>query len=337
MEEDKKLYPFRFYTLKDEYNWGTDEFTLADLGYRDSLVRDGWLAGNSLSEVMDMYMDRVVGENAFNFWGRQFPVQVKRITVRGRMPLRVHPDAETATDRYDFLGREKLWYIKHAGKDATLLLGFERDADASDVYSRCLDGTVDAIMHKITPRKGEYYHIAPGTPHAASGDVQIVEVSESSPLDFCLCAWGEQVSEDEFDPALNIIDALDFINYSANATAPQMSADRPSDPQTLIDLPQFTVRKLHVSKPVHIGTEDTDAFTVLTSLEGSASIELPVLGQTARYALNEGETILISAECSDYTITADNALLLATTINPRTEPDSYINPSAAPTLPEDEE
>ena len=55
--EEKKLYPLRFCTLLDEYGWGSDEFKIADLGYRDSLVRDGWLAGNAVSEVMDTYMD----------------------------------------------------------------------------------------------------------------------------------------------------------------------------------------------------------------------------------------------------------------------------------------
>ncbi len=59
--EEKKLYPLAFCSLADEYGWGTDEFLLADLGYRDSLIREGWLAGNAISEIMDTYLDRVVG------------------------------------------------------------------------------------------------------------------------------------------------------------------------------------------------------------------------------------------------------------------------------------
>ena len=41
MEETKKLYPIKFCTIQDEYNWGHEEFKLADLGYKDSLVREG--------------------------------------------------------------------------------------------------------------------------------------------------------------------------------------------------------------------------------------------------------------------------------------------------------
>ena len=129
--EEKKLYPFKFCTLQDEYVWGTDEFKLADLGYRDSLIREGWLAGNAISELMDTYLDRMVGENVYKFWGRQFPVQIKHIRVKGHMPLRVHPDAQTAVQRYDFLGREKLWYVLRAGTGAVLSIGFEHDTDAS--------------------------------------------------------------------------------------------------------------------------------------------------------------------------------------------------------------
>ena len=38
MDEEKKLYPFKFCTLQDEYPWGSETFSLADLGYRDTLV-----------------------------------------------------------------------------------------------------------------------------------------------------------------------------------------------------------------------------------------------------------------------------------------------------------
>ena len=48
-----------FCPLEDEYVWGKESFELADLGYRDSLIREGWLASNSISELMDTYMDRI--------------------------------------------------------------------------------------------------------------------------------------------------------------------------------------------------------------------------------------------------------------------------------------
>lgn len=324
--EEKKLYPLRFCSLLDEYGWGSDEFKLADLGYRDSLIRDGWLAGNAVSEVMDTYMDRVVGDNVYQFWGRQFPVQVKHIRVKGRMPLRVHPGAEIAVQRYDFLGREKLWYVLRAGKDACVMTGFERATDASEVYSGCLDSSIEGLLHKSVPGEGQFFHIRPGVPHAASGDIEIIEISESSPLDFCMCSWGQEVSEEEFDPALGIVDALDFIDYNPWKAPEAPHAHAGDIVQKLIDIPEFTVTKLLLTDPLHIYSEKFDSFILYSCLRGEASVQIEVLDQTARFPLEAGQTMLVPAECPDFLLvpTDRDTLILETTIAPREEKDSYI-------------
>lgn len=325
--EEKKLYPLRFCALQDEYSWGTDEFCLADLGYRDSLVRDGWLAGNTFGEVMDTYMDRVVGENVYNFWGRQFPVQVKHIHVKGTMPLRVHPDAETAVQRYDFLGRQKLWYVLRAGKDARLMLGFMRDTDAGEVYSSCIDGSIGQLLNTIAPHEGQFFHIFPGVPHAASGDIELLEISESSPLDFCLCGWGQEVSTEEFDPSLGLAEALDFIDYKA-WKAPAAPHSHAGDPvQKLVDIPEFTVTLLKLADPLHIYSERLESFILYSCIRGEASVQMEVLGQTARFPLDAGQTMLVPAECPDFLLVPSdrNTLILETTIAPREEPDSYLS------------
>lgn len=329
MEEEKKLYPTRFCTLQDDYNWGSEEFRLADLGYRDSLVRDGWLAGNAISEIMDMYVDRVVGENVFEFWGRQFPVQVKTINVCGKMPLRVHPDDETAAQRYDFLGKEKLWYVVSAGADARLLIGFAKDSDATEVYEKCLNNTVGNILNTITPHAGEYYHIPSGTPHAASGTMKIIEISESSPLDFCMCSWGQEVSTEEFDPALSFIDALDIINYKA------FKRDAAAKDGILAGLSQFQVSRMELSAPLRSKSAEYDSFIIYTCVKGAASVQIEVLGQTASFPFGEGETMLIPAECPDFILAPTEAgtIILETTIPFASPADPYIDPSAEATLP----
>lgn len=326
MEDEKKLYPFRICSILDEYGWGQDEFKLADLGYRDSLIRDGWLAGNSLSEIMDTYMDRVVGDNVFTFYGRQFPVQLKYIHVKGKMPLRVHPDDEIASQRYDLLGREKLWYVARAGKDARLMIGFKRDTTASEVYSKCLDNTVDDLLNITDAKEGAYFHIAPGVPHAASGDLLLVEVSESSPLDFCMCGWGGNVSEDEFDPSLNLIDALDFIDYRKYDET--ICEEASGTVRKIIRLPQFTAAKVYADEPLSISSEGFDSFTLYNCLSGSASIQMDILGQTAKFDLNKGDTMLIPAECPDFILVPEGkgAKILEITVPDCKEQDSYINP-----------
>jgi len=242
MEEPRKLYPFKFLPIGESFAWGgrllenkygksfvesdpqgrlrklpqgcpvAESHEIADLGYRDSQILDGWLAGNTLSEVMDMYLDRIVGEKVFAHYGRQFPLSIKLIDAEGRIPMMVHPDDETAGQRYDFLGKSKMWYVLDARPGARIWLGLGRDSDAGELYAACVDGSIEGLLNAVEPHPGDCFHIRPGTVHAAEG-VVLLEVSEASPLDFCLHAWGEEVPDEEFDSALGLVEALDFIDY----------------------------------------------------------------------------------------------------------------------------
>lgn len=335
MEEEKKLYPLKFVAISDEYSWGTDTFCVADLGYRDTFVREGWLASNTLSEVMDTYMDRVVGDNVYQALGRQFPVQVKHIRVKGRMPLRVHPDAETASQRYDQLGREKMWYVLRAGRDASVTLGFKKDTDAGEVYEKCLDSTVDGILNMITPHAGQVIHIRPGVPHAASGDVEILEISESSSMDFCMCPWGEIVSDEEFDPCYTIIDALDFIDYKAfDSDVPKVLKD--GCLEKMLVLPEFNVSRISLDAPLHSCDDQFDSYILYSCISGAASVQVGMPGGQMSFSLKDGDSMLIPSECQDFYLVpeAKGTVLLETTTPHYVEKDPYINPDAEPDLPE---
>ena len=316
--EEKKLYPLKFCTLQDDYPWGGESFQLADLGYRDSLVREGWLAGNSLAELMDTYLDRMVGDAVYAHYGRQFPVCVRRLRVQGRMPLRVHPDDATAAQRYDFLGKEKLWYVLRAGSGARLMAGFRRDTDASEFYARCQDGSVEGILNTVAPHAGLCLHIPAGTPHAAAGDVEILEIAESSPMDFCLCSWGEAPHPDEFDASLTLADALDFIDY-------RQFVQPPAGPERLAELPQLRVDRLRLDEAVEVCREE-GPFFVYSCVRGGASVQLPLAGgRSLDFPLEAGETVLVPAECTEYRIAPaePGSVLLRTTVEP-VETDSYL-------------
>jgi len=306
MEKEKELYPLKFTTLEDKYEWGKEEFKLADLGYRDSYIREGWLAGNLLSEVMDMYMDSVVGENVFGLYGRQFPFQIKTISVNGKMPLRVHPDDTTAADRYDALGKDKIWIVTKAGKDARFVLGFDKDASAGDFYTESLSGDVEKMMNVRPVREGEYFIIPSGTPHAALGELTILEISESSALDFCLCGWGNPVSSDEFDESLTIDSALDFINYRAW-----------KEPDSIT---QFTVRTISLKESRNVS--ESDSCSAYYCVRGGASFRIG----DAAYSLEEDRVILIPADIENYVIeeTKPDTELIEVYLEKREEKDSYL-------------
>ena len=331
MEEEKKLYPFKFSVIEDVFPWGTETYHLADLGWKESAVKNGWLTFNTLDEVMDMYMDRVTGEEVFAWYGRQFPVGVKVLDVTGRTPLVVHPDDGTAEQRYDSLGKSKLWYILDAASGADISIGFCRDTDASQVVSKCGDCSVSDILNHTKPRKGDCFLIRPGTVSSASGKVKILEISEASALDFCLCAWGGEVGEDEFDPSLTIVEALDFIDYKASPVTRVSGAE-------LAREQEFKVTKIDLPEPLQIKSPEGGSFAVYTCIKGEAVIEAPKGEDIEKCVVSAGGSVLVPAEMSEfYLIPAkEGTVLLETMVQRETDEDAYIDPSAEPLLPEDE-
>jgi len=251
-----------------------------------------------------------------------------------------------------------VWYVLRAGADARLLVGFRRDTDAAEVYAKCLDNSVEEVLNVIAPHAGQCLLIPAGTPHAACGDVEILEIGESSPMDFCLCGWGEEVHPDEFDTALTLVDALDWINYHRFGDSPIKSAndgkgDAPGS-ERLVDLPQLRVDRIPLTTALEIRRE-IGPFLLYSCVKGAAAIRLvPGDGQLTStkksadfqkevdekltFNLKAGETMLVPAECTVFELgpTERDTLLLETTVV-RNDADPYINPNAAPTLPEDAE
>ena len=171
--DELKLEPIRFLPDKVDMPWGSAEYILADLGFVDSLAAEGILGGNSISELMETYLERISGENAFDAYGTQFPVMVKRLNVKGRTSLHVNPDDTTAMDRYDSLGKTALWYVLEADKDSRLWLGFRRDVSPSEFYDKCLSGgDVESLLREVKPHPGQLFLIPPGTYRLAMGAVQ---------------------------------------------------------------------------------------------------------------------------------------------------------------------
>lgn len=325
MDEEKKLYPFRLCTVEDGHSWGNETWQLADLGWRDTPVRDGWLCGNSMGEMMETYLDRLVGDEVFDWYGQQFPFAVKSISVEGKMPLSVCPSDETARIRFDSLGKEKLWYIKSASNSAKLLLGLSKDTPLADFMSACEDGSVDNMLNSVSIKAGEAYYIPSGVPHCIIGSATVLEISECSALDFCLCSWGQALEDKGTGLSLGLIEALDFINLSRFSVSEALGFN-------LLSIPQFSCNRLSLSDALRISngqnSEGNSSCVAYSCVGGELSVQLPMDGdQKIDYlVVKDGETVLIPAEVEEFFLVPreKETVLLETLIEHRSELDSYV-------------
>ena len=327
-----------------------ESWELADMGQEDSVVAEGWLAGNTISEVMETYLERVVGEKVYNYYGRQFPLLIKFLDIQNKLSVQVHPDDEIAAERYDALGKAELWYVMDAAPDARIYCGFNKEMTAQEFYDRCNNGTVLDVLNVITPRKGDVIQIKPGTVHAADGGILVAEIQESSILGFRLYDWGR-----ESDPATarptHLEEGIDVIDYnvfdnSLYRKGPLWGDEAAHEHGPVVSLaegPEFNVSKLILTDPLHIYTEKFESFIVYICVEGAASVQIPATKENGEaymenYEFVKGETILIPAELPDfYLVPRDpSTVLLEAVVQPEDQLDNYIDPDTEAFL-EDED
>ena len=398
---EKKLYPLRFIPIASRRPWGGnalvtglgkefvecdeegneiklgpddrigESWELADMGFEDSVVRDGWLAGNTIGELMETYLERIVGENVYAWFGRQFPLLVKFLDINDKLSVQVHPDDEIAAERYDSLGKSEVWYVLDAKPGAKIYAGFNRDMTAQELYDRCHDGTVEEVLNVIYPKKGDFLRILPGTVHAADGGLVVAEIQESSDMTFRLYDWGR-----EFDPQtarpLHLDEAIDLIDYKKFDESHYIKGPLWNEchdgchcheegkecndhdchchdhghedvVEHLVESPQFNVTKVRLSDPLHIYTDRFESFIIYICIEGAASVQVPSENQEGEaimenYELKAGETILIPADMTDFFLVPRDrsTILLEAVTRPVQEVDDYIDPSTEAFL-EDED
>ena len=378
MNMEKKLYPFKFIPVASKRPWGGDalvkvmgknfvecdeegnevklgadvkigeSWELADMGIEDSVVADGWLAGNTISELMETYLERIVGEKVYNYYGRQFPLLIKFLDINDRLSVQVHPDDEVAAERYDSLGKAEIWYVMDAKPGAKIFAGFNKEMSAQELYDRCKNGTVEEVMNVITPRKGDSLLITPGTVHAADGGILIAEIQESSDMTFRLYDWGR-----EFNPAtarpLHLEEAIDIIDYrkfddslfrkgplwekECHCHDDECHCHEDKVAETLAERPEFCATKINLTDPLHIYTEQFESFIVYICVEGAASIQVPSKNDRGEdcmenYEFAKGETILVPAEMPDFFLVPRDrsTILLEAVCRPEEGPDAYIDP-----------
>jgi len=308
--EEKRLTPLRFLPDVRVFPWGRAEYRLADLGFVDSMASEGWLGGNTLSDIMQTYLERVVGETSFEWYGTQFPVLVKRLDVKGRTSLHVNPDDEVAEQRYDAFGKTALWYVEACGSDARLYLGWKRNITAAECYGACLDGTVEDLLYSVKPVPGESYLVLPGQVHAAR-DVKLLEIAEASELGFRLYDWGSAEREHHLEEA---IDLIDFKAWRKPETGKGTA---------LAVTPQFTVNKIKLLEPLKSHASEEDSFLIYVCTAGAA-----VLKAEKPYTLKTGDVLLIPSEVTDFFLvpTEADTVLLEVRMDPRADDDIVSEP-----------
>ncbi len=327
------LYPIRFRPVLKETLWGGnalrerfgkkakagttvgESWEISGMPGASSVVANGFLRGNTLEEIMEVYMGDLVGDAVYEKYGNEFPLLIKFIDARDTLSIQVHPDDRLAAERHHAWGKTEMWYVIDASPGAVIYTGFRKKTTREE-YLEHLHGKKLADMINATPVSGgDAFFIPAGMVHAIGAGVLLTEIQQTSDVTYRIYDW------DRTDAAgkpreMHTSLALDAINYGLDSTNLIKKLPEINRTVMLAESPWFHTSLLQFDRPVIKDFSLTDSFIIYICTESLAVIEC--FGHSEE--IKAGETILIPASADSVAlIPQGTATLLEVSVPQKTK------------------
>ncbi|MBS0011826.1 MAG: class I mannose-6-phosphate isomerase [Bacteroidales bacterium] len=303
-----KLYPLKFIPVLKERVWGGkrlykeygkkaregaiigESWEISGVQGDISMVANGFLAGNELEEIIEVYMGDLVGEDIFEEFGKEFPLLIKLIDANDDLSIQVHPPDELAMERHHAYGKTEMWYVLEAADNARIYTGFKKKM-SKDLYVKSLEeGTIAEYLNYEKAVPGDVFFIPSGRIHAIGKGVMLVEIQQTSDITYRIWDWGRNGLDGkprELHTEL-AVDAIDYNIYESYKTSPKAELNGTVN---IMDCEYFTSNIIELDRPMVKDYSLIESFVIYICIDGRAKLECE--GKTMNMV--KGETILIPA------------------------------------------
>lgn len=303
----KNLYPLKFKPIFKERIWGGKKLsTLLDKNpgmtrcgesweisaVQDdvSVVSEGFLKGNSLEELIEVYMGELVGEKVYDRFGSEFPLLIKYIDANDRLSIQVHPDDELSRERHGAYGKTEMWYVIDAEEGAELISGFNRDIDRDSYLIAMENNKLENLLQYDPVSKGDVFFIPAGRVHAIGKGIVVAEIQQTSDVTYRIFDFNRTDSKGQ-PRELHTELALDAISFKHHGEGKKHYHPQPDEPVELASCPYFTTNLLDLTKALERDMSGLDSFVIYLCVEGSLALEW----EDGMVRINKGDTILVPA------------------------------------------
>lgn len=317
------LYPLKFKPLFKEKIWGGDKIrTHLDLDFSplpncgeawvlsgvqndQSLISNGFLAGNELNEVLEIYMDELVGEQIYEQYGNEFPILVKFLDAQDWLSIQVHPDDALASKRGTGRGKTEMWYVLDADPGARLISGFNREMNIETYKQAAVNNQFKEILNFEEVARGDVFFMPAGRVHALGPGILLAEIQQTSDTTYRVYDW-DRVDSAGKARELHTEEALEAFDFSYHADVRTRLAPKPNQATTAVSSPYFTTRVVPLTAPLDRDYSNLDSFVIFLATEGA----LEVLCDNEVYTLGKGEVMLLPAITEMVTLIPRNTATL---------------------------
>ena len=302
------LYPLKFKPLFKDKIWGGqrissvlglnfsplpncgEAWVLSGVHGSETKVCNGFLEGNTVNDLLEVYMEDLVGERAFEKSTTEFPILVKFIDANDYLSVQVHPDDALAARRNIGNGKTEMWYILEAEKNAELIDGFNRKIDKKTYLDSIRHKQIRDILNVEKVNKGDVFYIPAGRVHALGPGILLAEIQQTSDTTYRIYDW-DRLDDLGHSRELHTELAVDAIDFSEPGSILTNYPKIKNKPVTLVDSPCFTTNILSFDKAIRLNYEARDSFVILICIEGSVLVD----DGTTKEKLGMGEAMLIPA------------------------------------------
>lgn len=319
--------PFKFEPYLKETIWGGkqiaeykgikacsenigESWEISGVKGHESIVAEGGTSyedkGLTISELIQKYREKLLGEKVYEQFGTDFPLLIKFIDSRQDLSVQVHPDDKLAKERHGCQGKTEMWYIINSKPGAKIYAGLNKHITPED-YVRMTDKeTIDGhspLMDVIAAHDshvGDIFFLPAGRLHSIGAGNLLVEIQQTSDITYRVYDFGRRDANGN-TRELHIDLAKDAIDYNVY-TDIRSTYDKDAQIAELVKCKYFDVRKLTIDKEASIDFK-IQSFVIAICLKGTAEIN--------GTCIRQGETILVPADNNILNITGTVELLTA--------------------------
>ncbi len=298
----QKLYPLKFKPIFKDKVWGGQKIKtelgmdFGNLpncgeawvisGYKGniSIVENGFLAGNELNEMVEVFMGDLVGDKIYEKHGDEFPLLIKFIDTSDWLSIQVHPDDKLAISRGEPNGKTEMWYVLGADKKAALISGFNREIDKDTYLNHFENKKLKEILNYEKVKKGDVFFMPAGRIHAIGPGILLTEIQQTSDATYRIYDW-DRVDAAGMQRELHTEEALDAIDFGFHDEYKTNYTTKPNHTSKIIDDLKFSTNIITLDKILRKDFEELDSFVIYIGVEGATIVKW-----------NDGEVIVKPGE-----------------------------------------
>lgn len=321
------MYPLKFEPILKQTLWGGDKIipfkhlndNLANVGESwevsavegsESIVANGADKGLTLSEMVRKYKEELVGEANYARFGSKFPLLIKFIDAKLDLSIQVHPGDELAKKRHNSFGKNEMWYVISADKDAKLISGFSEQITPKEYKERVYNGTFAEVLQTCAIKPGDVFYVPAGRVHGIGAGAFVAEIQQTSDITYRIFDYNRKDKDGNLRE-LHTGQAMDAINFADVQDDFRTEYELgQNEPVEIVASPYFTTSVYDMTEEITCDYSELDSLVIFICVEGACRI---VDDEKNELFMQAGETVLLPATTQEVTIIPEGTVKMLET------------------------